>query len=103
MNSQQEVRMAVSFKFIGDHAHLASQDEIAQGISAAIEVFSQYNADPLACAAANDKLDRDELLSREEAELYVIWETADDKAFRAITVGWLVRDIDIRLVLDPAV
>jgi hypothetical protein len=103
MNSQQEIDMPVSFKFIGDHAHLASEDEISHGVSAAMEVFSKYNADPLACAAANDKVERDELINREEAELYAIWETADDTAFRAITVGWLIRDIDIRLALDPDV
>ena len=91
--------MVEGLKFIGDHAHLASEDEISHGINAALEVFAKHNADPLACAAVNDKLERDELLSREEAELHVIWETADDKAFRAITVGWLVRDVDIRLAL----
>lgn len=83
----------------GDHAHLASPEEIADGINAACEVFMQNNADPIACAAASEKLGKDEELTRDEALLCVIWDTADDKAFRAITLGWLARDVDIRLAL----
>jgi len=89
--------MEASLRIIGDHAHLASEDEISTGIAAAHSVFSEHNADPLECAAAHDKLKQNELLSREEALLCVIWDTADDKAFRAVTLGWLFRAIDIRL------
>lgn len=91
--------MAETLALVGTHAHLASQKEISSGISAAMAVFDQYNVDPLACAEANGKLERDELLSREEARLFVIWHAAEDKAFRAVTLGWLIRDVDIRLVI----
>jgi len=86
-----------TLKFIGDHAHLASADKLSTGIAEALNVFSEHNADPLECAAASSKLENNELLSREEALLCVIWDTADDKAFRAVTLGWLFRAIDIRL------
>lgn len=86
----------------GEHVHVASPDEIASGIKAASEVFAHHNADPFACAAANQKLEKDELLTKEEALLCVIWNTADDKAFRAVTVGWLVRDVDIRLAVGAS-
>jgi len=89
--------MEATITLTGKHAHLASEDEISTSIAAALAVFAGNNADPLDCAAANDKLERNELLSREEALLCVIWATADDKAFRAATLGWLIRDIDIRL------
>lgn len=89
-------------KLKGEHAHLATPEEIAAGINAACEVFSRHNADPLACAAASRKLERDEPLTKDEALLCVIWDTADDKAFRAITLGWLVRDVDIWLTVDQA-
>jgi hypothetical protein len=91
--------MEANLKFVGEHAHLASEEEVSFAINAALDVFAKYNADPLACAAASDKLERNELLSREEALLSVIWDTADDKAFRAVTLGWLIRDIDIHLAL----
>ena len=89
--------MEATITIVGNHAHLASEDEISTGIAAALEVFAENGADALECAAANDKLERNELLSREEARLCVIWAAADDKAFRGVTLGWLVRDIDIRL------
>lgn len=89
--------MQASITFIGEHANLPSPDEIAAGIAAANAVFASHNADPLACAAANAKLERDEPLTGDEALLCVIWQTADDKAFRAMTLGWLKRDSDIWL------
>jgi len=89
--------MEATITIVGDHAHLASEDDISAGINAALTVFAEHNADPLACAAANDKLERNELLSREEALLCAVWDTADDKAFRTVTLGWLFRAIDIRL------
>ena len=91
--------MEATLKIVGEHAHLASEDEISTGITTALKVFSEHNVDPFECAAASGKLERNELLSREEALRCVIWDTADDKAFRAITFGWLIRDIDIRLAL----
>lgn len=91
--------MQATLKLEGEHLPLASPEEIAAGLKAASEVFASHNADPLACAAASDKLDKDEPLTRDEALLCVIWNTADDKAFRAVTLGWLMRDIDIRLAI----
>ena len=86
----------------GAHAHLASPEEIAAAINAAREVFDRHSADPLACAGASRKLENDEPLTPDEALLAVIWDSADDKAFRAATLGWLIRDIDIRLTAGPA-
>lgn len=94
--------MQASIKFVGEHAHLPSPDEIAAGINAANEVFARHSLDPLACAAAHAKLEKDEELTRDEAQLCVIWQMADDKAFRAITLGWLKRDIDIWLTAGEA-
>ena len=94
--------MQVPIRLEGEHVHLASQDEITAGINAAAAVFSQHNADPLACAAAYEKMAKDELLTRDEALLCVVWDAADDKAFRAVTLGWLARDVDIRLTPDQA-
>jgi len=91
--------MQAILKFEGEHAHLASQAEVVAGINTAIQVFARDNVDPRACAAASHKLAQDEPLTREEALLCVIWNTADDKAFRAVTLGWLVRDIDIYLAV----
>jgi hypothetical protein len=91
--------MQATITFQGEHVHLATPEEIAAGVNAASEVFSRHNVDPLACAAASEKLDKDEPLTKDEALLCVIWDTADDKAFRAVTLNWLVRDIDIRLAI----
>lgn len=86
-----------TFGIAGKDAALASQKEIAAGIKAAVEVFARNQADPLACAAANAKRERDEALTPEEALLCVIWDEADDAAWRAVTRGWLSRDVDIQL------
>ena len=86
--------------FVGEHADLPSPEEIAAGVQAAAEVFASHDVDPLACAAANAKLENDELLTKDEARLCVIWQMADDKAFRAITLGWLKRDRDIWLAVS---
>lgn len=96
------MQMQASITFVGEHAHLPSPDEISAGIVAAQEVFAKHKVDPLACAAANAKLEKDEELTREEAQLCVIWQMADDKAFRAITLGWLKRDTDIWLTVGEA-
>ena len=89
--------MSIPLKIEGTHVPLASPEEIAAGLNAAREVFQQHGADPLACAAAYEKMAKDALLTRDEALLCVIWDTADDKAFRAVTLGWLARDVDIHL------
>ena len=94
--------MQAILKLEGEHAHLASPEGQAAGINAASEVFARHNVDPLVCAAASQKLAKDEPLTRDEALLSVIWDTADDKAFRAATLGWLIRDIDIHLAVGPA-
>lgn len=94
--------MQANIKFEGEDVHLASQGEITAGINAAAEVFAKHNVDPLACAAANAKLEKNEPLTRDEALLCVIWDMANDKAFRAVTLGWLVRDTDIWLAVDQA-
>lgn len=89
--------------FEGENVNMASPDEIAAGINAANEVFSHHNVDPLACAAAKEKLAKDEPLTKDEALLCVIWETAEDKAFRAVTLNWMVRgDTDIWLVASQS-
>jgi hypothetical protein len=92
--------MVATITIVGDHAHVATEAEISSGDTAALNVFSEHNVDPLDCVAANDKLERNELLSREEALLCAIWDMADDKAFRAVTLGWLFRTTDIRLSVD---
>ena len=94
--------MPIPLKIEGTHVPLASPEEIAAGLNAAREVFQQHGADPLACAAAYAKMAKDELLTRDEALLCVIWDAADDKAFRAVTLGWLARDVDIRLAPGQA-
>lgn len=81
----------------GRHAELASPQDIADGIRAASEVFAKNQVDPLDCANALAKMKRDELLSQEEALLCVIWDEAEEAAFRTITLGWLSRDVDIQL------
>lgn len=89
--------MPATLTIEGAHAHLASADEIADGIRAANEVFVRNEADPLAAAAAIAKLENDQLLTREEALLCVIWDEAEDAAFRVVTLGWLSRDVDIQV------
>ena len=84
-------------RIVGIHVQLASEAEMAAALRCATEVFAEHQAEPQACAAAKAKLENNELLSREEALLYVIWEEADDAAMRELTRGWLSRDMDIRL------
>lgn len=85
----------------GKHAELASAEETAHGIKCAAEVFEKNGADPLDCANALAKLKADELISREEALLCVVWDEAEEAAFRAITLGWLSRDVDIQIGVKP--
>ncbi|QXP86253.1 hypothetical protein [Methylococcus capsulatus] len=91
--------MAFIITIEGEHAALASEDEIADGIAAAREVFARNEADPLACQLAVTKLEQDELLNREEALLCLIWDEAEEAAFRAVTLGWLSRAVDIKLAV----
>lgn len=94
--------MQACITFEGEHVDMASPDEIAAGIAAANGVFSHHKVDPLACAAAQRKLEKNEPLTKDEALLCVVWQTAEDKAFRAVTLNWMVRgDIDIWLVVSP--
>lgn len=88
-----------SLRIVGVHAQLASAEEMAAALRRAAEVFAEHHADPQACAAAKARLENNELLTREEALLYVVWEEADDAAMRELTRGWLSRDVDIRLEL----
>lgn len=89
--------MPATLSIEGKHAALASQDEIADGIRVAKEAFARNEVDPLACAAAVEKMESDQLLTREEALLCLIWDEAEEAAFRAVTLGWLSRDVDIRI------
>ena len=81
----------------GKHAELVSKDELANGIRVAKEIFAKNNVDPLACALAVEKMQSDQLLTREEALLCVIWDEAEEAAFKAMTTGWLSRDVEINL------
>ncbi|SMF97704.1 hypothetical protein SAMN02949497_0274 [Methylomagnum ishizawai] len=85
----------------GQHAELANAEEIAHGVQRAQEIFEKNKADPLECANALAKLKQDELITREEALLCVVWDEAEEAAFRAVTVGWLSRDVDIQLGVNP--
>jgi hypothetical protein len=95
--------MPATLSIEGKHAHLASAAEIADGVRVAREVFERNEADPLLAAAAIEKMETDQLLTKEEALLCVIWDEAEDAAFRAVTLGWLSRDVDIKLAVtgDP--
>jgi acyl-CoA reductase-like NAD-dependent aldehyde dehydrogenase len=62
----------------------ASQEEIAYGIYAAGEVFARYRAHPLHCVAAHLKRADEQLLSKQELLLCLIWDEASDKAWQAV-------------------
>lgn len=96
--------MTTLFSFEGKHISLASPEEILVGVQAAKAVFAENQADPFACQAAKDKLERDELLTKEEALLFLVWDEAEDAAFRAITLGWLIRgDTEINMVVNAEI
>ncbi len=98
MNATMEETATIRIE--GQDAWIASPESIAGGIAAANTVFARHGVDPLDCAKANDKLFRgNELLSEQEANLFLIWDEADYAAFHAITVGWLSRDIDIQITM----
>ena len=62
----------------------ASQEEIAHGIYAAGEVFARYRAHPLHCVAAHLKRADEQVLSKQELLLCLIWDEASDKAWQAV-------------------
>lgn len=62
----------------------ASQEEIAHGIYAAGEVFARYRAHPLRCVAAHLKRADEQVLSKQELLLCLIWDEASDKAWQAV-------------------
>jgi hypothetical protein len=102
MSVDQSVAFApVHFSIEGQHAELASESDIVFAINQAREVFARNNADPLACARAVEKMESDELLSREEALLCLIWDEAEEVFFKSVTIGWLSREVDIRLKVTP--
>lgn len=91
----------VDFLIVGSHAEVASPTDIAYAIHQAKAVFHRNDVDPLECHAAVQKLENDELLNRDEALLCLIWDEAEDVAFKSATIGWLSRDVDLRLAIKP--
>ena len=89
----------VEFVMLGAHAQVASAEDLAYAIHQAKAVFHRNNIDPMACQDAIEKLEKDELLSREEALMCLIWDEAEDIAFKSATIGWLSRDVDLRLAV----
>lgn len=89
----------LEFLIVGSHADVASPGDIAYAIHQAKAVFHRNDVDPLACHAAIQKLEKDELLNRDEALLCLIWDEAEDVAFKSATIGWLSRDVDLRLAI----
>ncbi len=85
------------FEFVGEHAHLLSKEEVIAGIGAACRVMDQHGINPEECRVAAKKLAGDELLDKTEALSCLIWDEAKDNAFQAATLGWLARNVDIRL------
>ena len=91
----------LEFSIVGAHAEVASPSDMAYAIHQAKTIFYRNKADPLACKAAIEKLEKDELLNRDEALLCLIWDEAEDIAFKSATIGWLSRDVDLRLAVKP--
>lgn len=90
-----------SIDFEGKDIGLASDAEMAAGAAAALAVFVQRQADPLACAASSEKRINHVLLSREDALNCVIWDEANYAAWHTLTRGWLRRDVDIHIRVGP--
>lgn len=98
MQATMEMQAAIGIE--GNDIGIASPDEIVDGIRAASVVFLRHQADPLDCAAANEKRYRgDALLTPQEAAWCLIWDEANYAAFHAVTLGWLSRDIDIQIAV----
>lgn len=89
----------LEFTIVGTHSEVASASDIAYAIHQAKAIFHRHSVDPLACLAAIQKLENDELLNREEALLCLIWDEAEEVAFKSATIGWLSRDVDLRLCI----
>lgn len=85
------------YSFEGKHAELIPPDIAAEGIRIAKEIFDRNEADPVAAAIAIEKMESDQLLTREEALLCLVWDEAEEAAFKRVTVGWLSRDVEIKL------
>ena len=97
MSHPKELEKPVGLEFVGEHAALLSEDEVRAGLSAAFQVFEKQGVDPEDCKLAARKLANDELLTKNEAFYCLVWNEAEDGAFRAATLGWLARNVDIRL------
>ncbi|QKE39906.1 MAG: hypothetical protein HO274_00070 [Ferrovum myxofaciens] len=97
MSHSTELEKPVGLEFVGEQSSLLSGDEIRAGISAAFQVFEKHGVNPEDCKQAVRKLADNELLTKNEAFHCLIWNEAEDSAFRAATLGWLARNVDIRL------
>lgn len=97
MSHSMEPRKPFGLKFVGEHAFLLSEDEVSIGLGAAFQVFEKHGVHPEDCRQAVQKLAENELLTKDEAFHCLIWNEAEDSAFRAATLGWLARNVDIRL------
>ncbi len=97
MSHSMEPGRPVSLEFMGEHVFLLSKDEASAGLGAAFRVFEKHGVHPEDCRLAMRKLAGNELLTKDEAFHCLIWNEAEDSAFRAATLGWLARNVDIRL------
>ncbi len=86
----------------GRDVGLVSEKEMALAIQAAEEVFTQYEADPMACEVANQKQYSDAEITRDEALLCAIWEEANYAAWHKATIGWMSRDVDLYIMVQSA-
>lgn len=91
--------LQVKIDMVGVDCGLLSDRERVAGIHAAVEVFQRHGVDPVVCASAEAKRVADELLTADEALWCVIWNDAQTAAWRAATIGWLCRDVDIGIAL----
>lgn len=96
-NVEPEPTSTSQLEICGKHAELASPEDIFAGIRVAVEIFERNGLEPKSCWDALNKLKNDEPLSREEAMMCVVWDEAEEAAFKVVTLGWLSRDVDIRL------
>ena len=85
----------------GSDSMLLSDGERAAGVQAALNVFQRHGVDVSCCARAEEKRAADGLLTADEALWCVIWNDAQTAAWRAATIGWLSRDVDIGIALAP--
>lgn len=83
----------------GSDSMLLSDSERAAGVLAALNVFQRHGVDVSRCAMAEEKRAADGLLTADEALWCIIWDDAQTAAWRAATIGWLSRDVDIGIAL----